>query len=123
MNLTSRVGKPVTGYATISNRGTLPDAQNVRTSGGNSFFQVAYYGIEGNITSDLLSGAYRTPELRSRDTPVSIRVSITPNKKKLKKTRSRKSMILRKSLSLTITATSTFDPTIQDMASILVRTY
>ena len=63
VTLTSRLARPVTGYASVANRGNLPDDLAGRASGGNAFFKVAYFDLTGNVTAGLLAGTYRTPNL------------------------------------------------------------
>lgn len=113
---------PVTGYVNVSNRGNFPDVQSVGASGGNTFFGVAFFGPDGNLTADLLAGGYRTTELKSDDAAVPIRVTITPNRKKLSIKKGRKTRVLRKALIVKVTATSSFDPSVHDEASVHVKT-
>lgn len=122
MTLTSRLARPVTGYASVANRGNLPDDLAGRASGGNAFFKVAYFDLTGNVTAGLLAGTYRTPELESSDAAVPIRVPVTPNKRKLTRRQGTRTIILKTNRNLMITATSTFEPSIQDAASIRVQT-
>ena len=120
--LTSVKAKPVTAFAELANRGNLPDVISARAPGGNSLFNVVYSGSEGNITAGLLAGTYRTGAIESSDEGVLIQVTVSPNKKKLTKKKGKRTKILKKSLSLPITAVSTFDPALQDSASIKVQT-
>ena len=120
--LTSLKLRMVTGYATFANRGNLPDLIVGRATGGNSYFAVTYFGPEGNITSGLLTGTYRTPEMKQGDSPVLIRTVIQPNKRKLTKQIGKRTVTLKKTHALLIEANSTFDPAIGDAASIRVQT-
>ncbi len=113
----------MTGYASLSNRGNLPDVLAASATGGSAFFAVSYFGPEGNITAGLLSGTYRTAELSEGIDPVVIRASITPNKKKLtKKKKGKKPTILKKTHVLSLRVKSTSDPALSDAAVIRVQT-
>jgi arylsulfatase A-like enzyme len=120
--LTSRRLRMVTGYATLSNRGNLPDLIAGSANGGNTYFAVTYFGPGGNMTASLLTGTYRTPELQQRDSPVSIRATITPNKRRLTRKVGKRTVIVRKTHTLLIHAKSTFDPSTSDSASIRIQT-
>jgi hypothetical protein len=120
--LTSLRARPVNGYAAVANRGNLPDTKSVRALDGNANFRVAYFGPGGNLTAALVAGSYRTPELESADAGVAIRARVTPDRRRLTRRQGGRTTILRRSVFLTVTATSTFDPSIRDAASIQVRT-
>jgi hypothetical protein len=120
--LISKKAKPVTGYVSVFNRSNRPDVIAVSGTGGSAFFAVTYSGPEGNITAGLLAGTYRTPEMEQGDAPVSIRATITPNKKKLTKKKGKKTVILKKNHTLLIQVKSTFDAAIGDAASISAQT-
>ncbi|MBL9160907.1 MAG: SUMF1/EgtB/PvdO family nonheme iron enzyme [Verrucomicrobiales bacterium] len=120
--LTSKKANAVIGFASVANRGKLPDVIAVSGSGGSALFAVSYSGPEGNITAGLLTGTYRTPEMDQDNAPVSIRATITPNKKKLTKKKGKKTVILKKTHVLSLRVTSTFDPAIEDAAKISVQT-
>ena len=120
--LVSKNAIPVTGHATLANRGILPDVMAVSGTGGSALFTVSYSGPEGNITAGLLAGTYRTPEMDETAEPVPIRATITPNKKKLTKKKGKKTFLLKKNHTILIRATSTFDPATGDAASISVQT-
>jgi hypothetical protein len=121
--LISTKAKAVTGYASLSNRGKLPDVLVGSATGGSALFAVSYFGPTGNITAGLLTGAYTTPEMDENADPVSIRATITPNKKKLtKKKKGKKPRILKKTHVLSLRLKSTFDPAIEDAARISVQT-
>jgi hypothetical protein len=123
VSLISKNALPVTGYATLANRGNLPDVITVSGSGGSALFTVSYAGPAGNITAGILAGTYRTREIDENDAPVPIRATITPNKKKLtKKKKGRKPLILKKTHTILIRAVSTFDPATADSASISAQT-
>lgn len=112
----------VTGFVTISNRGKLPDAIAVKGTGSNALFGVSYSGPEGNITAGLITGTYRTAEMDENVASVSLRVTISPNKKRLTKKNGKKNHILKKSHAVLIQAKSTLDPLIGDSALISVQT-
>jgi hypothetical protein len=56
------------------------------------------------------------------DAPVPIRATITPNKRNLTKKKGKKTFILKKTHTILIRATSTFDPATADAASISAQT-
>lgn len=121
--LISKKAKAVTGYASLSNRGNLPDVLAASATGGSALFAVSYFGPEGNITAGLLTGTYRTPGMVDSTEPVIIRASIAPNKKKLtKKNKGKKPKILKKTHVLSLRVNSTFDQGLSDAAVISVQT-
>jgi hypothetical protein len=120
--LISKKAKAVTAYAGLSNRGNLPDILKGSATGGSALFAVSYFGPTGNITAGLLTGAYTTPEMDENTAPVAIRATIKPNKKKLTKKNGKKTMILKKTHLLSLRLSSTFDPSIEDAATIRVQT-
>jgi hypothetical protein len=73
----------------------------------------------------MLTGTLRTAPLVEGDEPVSVTVSVTPNRKKLSKKRGKKkkTVTLKKAHVLSIRARSDFDPLIEDQAVIIVRTF
>lgn len=120
--LISTKANAVTGHASFANRGNLPDVLVGSATGGSAFFAVTYLGPEGNITAGLLTGTYETPEMTDESSGVSIRATITPNKKKLTKKKGKKPFILKKTQVLSLRLKSTFDPAIEDAATISVQT-
>lgn len=121
--LISTNAKPITGHVSLSNRGKRPDALKGSATGGSSFFQVSYFGANGNVTAELLVGTYRTPEIDEKDSPILIRATMIPNKRKLtKRTEKGKPKILKKTHVLSLRLKSTFDPAIEDAATISVQT-
>jgi len=120
--LISKKAKAVTGHASLANGGNLPDILKGSATGGSALFAVSYFGPTGNITAGLLTGAYTTPEMDENTAPVAIRATIKPNKKKLTKKNGKKTMILKKTHLLSLRLSSTFDPSIEDAASIRVQT-
>lgn len=122
VTLVSKNALPVAGHASLANRGNLPDIMAVSGSGGSALFSVSYSGPGGNITAGMLSGTYRTPEMVENDASIPIRATISPNKKKLTKKKGKRTLILKKTHTLLIRATSTFDSITMDAATISVRT-
>jgi hypothetical protein len=121
--LISTKANTVTGYASFSNRGKLPDVLVGSATGGSALFAVSYFGPAGNITAGLLTGTYSTPEMDENADPISIRATITPNKKKLtKKKKGKKPKILKKTHVLSLRLKSTFDPAVEDNATMSVQT-
>lgn len=120
--LLSRRARPVTGHARVGNDGNLAEAIGVRVTPGNRLCRITYLGSAGNVTGDLLSGTFRTPELESTDLPVALRVQFAPNRKKLTRKRNRRSATLRRTFTSRILATPATAATAGDAASIRVRT-
>ncbi len=121
-SLTSVKANPVSGFATIANRGELPDTLAVRGSAGNALCAISYFNGAANVTAGLLAGTFRTAELVQGDEPVALRVQFAPNKKKLTKKKGRKSTILTKTFTSLVRADSTQGPAAMDAASINART-
>jgi hypothetical protein len=118
--LVSSKARPVTGQVIVGNQGNRPDVMSVRGTSGNGFFDVAYFA-PANVTAAMRAGTYLSPaHLEGAET--SIRIAITPNKKKLTRKVGKRTTILRKSLTLSITGTSTFAPALSDTASLRVET-
>ena len=121
--LISTKASAVTAHASFSNRGKLPDVLKGSATGGSDLFAVSYFDPSGNITAGLLTGTYATPEMDENTDPVKIRATIAPNKKKLtKKVKGRKPQILKKIHVLSLRLSSTFEPAIEDAATISVQT-
>lgn len=120
--LTSVKANPVTAFATIANRGRLPDTIALAASPGSALCGIAYFQGSANVTAGLLAGTFRTASLAEGDDPVAVRVQFSPNKKKLTKKSGRKSKILKKSFSTLVRANSTQGPLATDAASIQVQT-
>lgn len=118
----SRKARPVSGFATVANRGKLPNRIAVRGGRRNRFFAVSYLAPTGNISSAMFSGAYRSPLLASGNAAVPIRVAIKPNKKKLTKERNGRVVLLRKTFQVPIRATATNGSGAFDSGTIRVRT-
>ncbi len=112
---------PRSGYALVGNDGDLADTMKVSGRAGDAFFAVSYFG-PGNITAAILAGTHTTPQLASTDAPVSIRASVTPNKKALTKKKGKKKTILKKTYTTTIRATASSDASLSDSANIVVKT-
>lgn len=122
VTLTSRRANPVTGHASIANRGKLPDVLAVNATRGSTLFKTVYLGPAGNITAGLTSGAYRTPAVDEGDAPLAIRAKVTPNKRKLTRKPGRRSVVLQRAFTATFAARATSDAGLQDSGSIKVRT-
>ena len=120
--LTSMKARPVSGVTSIRNAGGLPDFLKLSGTGGTSLFAVSYQGPAGNITASLIAGTEKTPELDAADSPLTIVTTITPNKRKLTKKRGNKKIIMKKSHSTLVRATSTFDPGMSDFGILEART-
>jgi len=120
--LTSTKARAVTGITSVSNAGGLPDSLKLSGMAGSRLFTVSYQGPNGNITSGLIAGTANTPEMDGADTPIAIRTTIIPNKKKLTKRRGNRSIILKRSQTTMVRATSTFDPSMSDFGIIKAQT-
>ena len=120
--LTSRKAGPVRGVSTVTNTGSLPDTLKLSGLAGSRFFAVGYQGPAGNMTAGLISGTANTPDMDDADSPIAIRTTITPNKRKLTKKRGKKKIILRRSHTTLVRATSTFDPGMSDFGIIRAQT-
>lgn len=120
--LTSVNANPVAGFATIVNRGQLPDTLAVRGSAGSALCGIAYFDGAANVTAGLLTGGYRTEEISEGDAGSALRVQFSPNKKKLTKKKGKRSKILKTTFSTLVRADSTQGPGAMDAASISVQT-
>lgn len=120
-NLTSKQAKRVTGYAAVSNRGSRPNAIAVKGARKTALMGVAYFDASGNVTSRLVSGAYRTPVLEATKPASAIRVQFTPNKKKLVKKSGRKTVVRKITFNAAIRASSTATAS-NDTGTLRVRT-
>jgi hypothetical protein len=120
VDLNSREARPVSGHIRLANQGNLPDILSVRGTSGNGFFEVTYFA-PGNVTAAMKTGTHRTATLTD-GAEEAIRVTVKPNKSKLTKKSSDRVTLLRKSLILAITASSTFDPAQSDAASLKAQT-
>jgi subtilisin family serine protease len=125
LSLSSKKAIPVSGVATFRNGGTLPDELILSGGGGSALFAVTYLGDSGNVTAQMLTGTLRTAALVEGDEPVSVTVSVAPNRKKLSKKKGKKKKIvtLKKVHALSIRAKSDFNPALVDEAVIVVRTF
>lgn len=120
--LTSVKANPVSGYATITNRGQLPDTLAVRGSAGSVLCGISYFASGANVTAGLLTGNYRTAEIAEGDEATSLMVQFSPNKKKLTKKKGKRSKILKKTFTTLVRADSTQGPAVMDAASISAQT-
>lgn len=120
--MTSVKAKPVAAFATIANRGRLPDTIGLAASPGSALCAIGYFQGSTNVTAGLVAGTFRTPSLAEGDESLALRVQFSPNKKKLTKKTGRKSKILKKSFSTLVRASSTQGPAARDAASVVVQT-
>lgn len=121
-SLVSRRLKPVRGYFAIGNRSGTPAALRLRGSRGTSLFDARYTDASGNQTAGITSGLYTTRVLSRDDSNVPLTATFTPSKKKLSKTRGKKSVILRKTARFTIGATAVPSPDPTDSVEFQVKT-
>lgn len=120
--MTSRGAKPVSGYATITNRSARLDQIIVGGTGGSALFKVIYSGASGNLTAGIVSNRYETTLIGESDSPFVLKVAVSPNKKKLTKKKGGRAVILKKTLSLLIRARAVSDPSVGDGGQISVKT-
>jgi len=92
----------------------------VRGTSGNGFLKISYFA-PGNVTAAMRTGAHRTVTLVD-GAEAAIRVAVKPDKRKLTKKQGKRTTILGRSLTLAISASSTFDPVQRDAARLKVRT-
>jgi|GEM_PF-897058 len=120
--LASAKANPSSGYASIVNRGRLPDTLAVRGSAGNALCEIAYFEDAANVTAALRTGGYRTAEITEGDAGSALRVQFSPNKKRLRKKRGERTKIPKETFSTLVRAHSTHGPPAMDAASIRVPT-
>lgn len=121
-SLTSKKAKPVAATATIRNNSPLADTFRVSARRGNSLFGAIYRNGSTNITAAVTAGTYQTPSISQGNGAVSIRATITPNKKKIVKKKGKKTTILKKTFTSTIRATSVTTPAISAAGQLTVKT-
>ncbi len=68
-------------YFRVDNDGTLPDSMRIAASPSDDLFKVSYWVGGLNQTAAAIVGVASTPRLTATDTPVLVRVRISPNKK------------------------------------------
>lgn len=122
LSLVSSKARPVSASATIGNRGQLPDTLAVRGGAGNALCGISFFDGSGNVTAGIVAGTYRTAELVDGDTPVSLDVQFSPDKRKLTKKKGRKTKILKKTFTTFVKADSTQGPASMDSATVRVQT-
>ena len=122
LSLVSVKARPVSASATVGNQGQLSDTLAVRGGGGNALCSISFFDGSGNVSAGIVAGTYRTEELVSGDTPTSLSVKFSPNKRKLTKKKGRKTKILKKTFSTFVRADSTQGPASMDSATVRVQT-
>lgn len=122
LSLTSRRAVPVLGYATIANRGGKKETLSLKGNAGGSLCRIAYLGGSGNLTGAVVAGRFRTPRVNKADKPLALRVQFSPRKAKLTRKRGKRSIILRRTFTATLTARSTATPARPDKAIIRATT-
>jgi alpha-tubulin suppressor-like RCC1 family protein len=138
--LVSEDARPVTGRATVANRGNLPDQMLLRGTRRNRDFNVIYREGGDNITASLVSGRFRTEAMTEDTPPLAIRTRIIPNRNRLTRRTFESgwsrdgagrddvrfyrifSIVRRKTFNVLIQAQSTFGPVMLDVGEIKVRT-
>lgn len=123
-SLTSKKAKPVSSTATIRNNSPLADTFRVSAGRGNSLFGAIYRNGSTNITAAVTAGTYQTPLISLGNGAVSIRATVTPNKKKIikKGKKGGKPKTLKKTFRSTIRATSVTTPVISAAGQLTVKT-
>jgi hypothetical protein len=120
--LTSRKARPVIGHASLANRGGKPEILGLRGSGGSPLCAIVYLGDAGNVTSAIVTGTFRSPEMSRTDDPLAFRILFTPNKKKLTRKRGGRPVTLRRTFASTLQTAATTTTAAPDTASIQVLT-
>ncbi len=118
----SKKAGPVSATATVRNNSALAGTFRVSAGRGNSLFGAIYRNGSTNITAAVTAGTYQTPSISLGNGAVSIRATITPNKKKIVKKKGKKTTILKKTFTSTIRATSVTTPAISASGRLTVRT-
>jgi hypothetical protein len=119
--LVSKKARKVSGVATVGNLGDRPEGIAVRATRGTRVFRVNYSSPQGNITSGLITGAYRTPVLTSASAPVWIKSRFAPSRKKLLASKGKRSAVKKRAFSCVILANSVSDPSLYDGGKWKVR--
>ena len=115
VSLTSVSARTIVARATVSNRTLLPERRAaerlaVRGTRGTPLFRIAYFGRSGNLSASVIAGTHQTPWIDGRDAPVSYRIVVSPDRKKLVKTTGSLTAVQRKTQFFLIRAQSTSMP-------------
>lgn len=113
VTLRSPSGRKVSAYATMGNEGSVRDRFDVSGTRGTSEFSVSYFDGLGNVTAAVVAGTYATAEADPGETTGWIRVDVTPTKR---------AVLLRRTITLSIEGRSHHDANVRDAVSVLVRT-
>lgn len=116
----SRKAKLVSAILRIANTGQLPDIMALQGGRGNSVFSVSYLAEGGNITAGVATGLYRTSELSEGNGDKQVRMTITPNKRKLVYKRGKRVLVRKSTISIPVSLSSTYDSQISDVGAIEV---
>lgn len=128
---TSRRAKPVIGYFQVENDGLLPTEMMWSGSRGNSLFRVIYQTKENkNITSEVTTGTYTDDELAYAEKGTEIRVSVYPNKRKIRKVvrrgngkrRRKRVKYLRRTFITNVSVKSVQNDDLYDAGRVIIRT-
>jgi hypothetical protein len=111
--LRSPSGRKVSAYATMGNEGGVRDRFDVSGTRKTSDFAVSYFDALGNVTAAVVAGTYATAETDPGETAGWIRVDVTPTKR---------AVLLRRTITLSIEGRSRHDANVRDAVSVLVRT-
>lgn len=122
VELLSRRSRTVTGFFTATNRGNTFGSLLLNGSRGSRLFRVNYHATVGNISGRIVGVGYETSWMAPLDPPEIVRVVIQPNRAALKKRVRDRWVIDRRSLSVSIRATSSLDPSSMDTGWINVKT-
>jgi hypothetical protein len=113
----------VDAFASVANRGNVPDRYNLRGSGGSRYFKIDYRNKTGGlITSAILTGRYQTPERMPGDPADWIYFNASPQKRFILVRKGARVVALRKSRLFVISANSVLEPGMTDGISISVET-
>lgn len=124
-NLTrvSRKARPVAAVGIVQNDGDATDNFILRGTGGNRYFSVSYFaGI--NLTANVLSGTLQSGSLNAGEDE-SLSIQVKPKRSKLRKKIRRNGRVRinwrRKTLIVTLKATSQQDGTKKDAIQLIVK--
>jgi hypothetical protein len=127
VRLISKRTRPVTGYASVANRVSLPDDRatdvlKLKGTRSSRYFRVDYFAPEGNVTASVVAGDYRSAAIDANDPALTLRAVITPNKKTLTVKKGKQKTILRAAFHSLLQASSTTWPASSDGGIIRVET-
>jgi len=121
LSLSSKNARPVRGFATVANRGSVPGVIAVRASRGDRFFGVTYRSAAGNRTGLVISGRHLSRELTNTSIPEWIRADVRPNRRALTRPSGGRASIQRRNFQVVFRATVAGNQAQRDRARLRVR--